>query len=285
MSLTDDLDPSEKIMYKKKAYNKLLNMEPAMQTANTAANTRLGKEGLQGVYAGVTQGGFEGRKAADTAMDTTSLQLAKARGEQAKEKDALAVQGAGEKEAILSDKNAAYLNQFNRQTQDQEDQLNRAVAERAFDLGITAKELAFHVNSKVADIGMDKLKEDYDAGNVSKQELQTVVQNLAKAAQQAKIEADAILAELKRKGLAEATAEGRARGLALLKKLMDKQKENLQNSAKAANISSIISGGASIAGGIVGFVGSGGNPLAGAAGMTAGKGIADIGIGAYNAAQ
>lgn len=252
MALSDDLPIDERLKYKKAAYDKFLNLQPALDEQQRAQSTQIGTQGIRDLYKNIREGGYSGRQAAGQTVDKTQLELAKATGQQRAEQDALAVQGAGMKEDIIGSRQKESLSAFNRRTQEMEDAMDKAVAERAFDLGMTSKELAFHVNSKVADLGLSQMKADYDAGNVSKLELQKVADNLQKAAAANKQEADNLLAQLKREGQMAATAEARKRQLELTIKMLERQKEAAKQAAKASNIANIITGAVTIGGAALG---------------------------------
>ena len=271
-SLTDELPLNERLKFKQAAYDKFTNLQPAQEKQNIAANTQLENTGMRNVYKGIMQGGYAGSQVSDKALDQTQLELAQSRGKQNAAEDALSVQGAGMKEDIIGARQKESLGAFNRQTQEMEDAMDKAVAERAFDLGMTAKELAFHTNSKVADIGLERMKEDYNAGNTSKLELQTVADNLQKAALEAKMEADKLLGDLKRQGDMEATKESRALMLKLSLAMLEKQKAATKAAAKASNIANIITGTATMAGAAIGFA-YGGGPVGGSVGASVGSGV------------
>lgn len=277
--LSDELDPQERLKFKQKAYDKFLNInQPAAAAQRGVENTAIAKKGMQDIYSGLQQGGYTGRQAASQAVDTSQLELAKSIGQQQQEQDALNVKGAGMKEDIIGAREANAMNAFKIQTKDMEDSLNKAVAERAFELQMTGKELAFHTNSAVADLGLEKMKKDYDAGNISKLELQTIANNLTRAAAASKMQADNALKALQDLGTRAATAESRKRGLELTLAMLEKQKKAAKDQAKAANIASMITGGATVIGaGIGGIYGGPVGASTGAAiGGAAGTGISKI---------
>jgi hypothetical protein len=260
MALSDELPIEQRLAMKTKAYDKFLNMQPALAKQQGMQTTNVTNKGLRDVYKGIQTGGFTGRQQASQALDQSQLELAKAKGQQAAEEDALNIQGAEMKEDIIGARQQESLGAFNRRTQEMEDAMDKAVAERAFDMGMTAKELAFHTNSKVADLGLETMKKDYDAGNISKTELLKQASYFEKEAQAAKIQADAMLRQLAQEGKNASTAYGRKRALELSLAMMEKQKEALKKQAKASNIASIITSGTAIGGAIIGGIYGGGLP-------------------------
>lgn len=274
-SLTDELSPSERLSMKQKAYDKFINVaNPAMAEKSRLQNTQIGGDALRNVYKGIKEGGYSGRETASQALDQGQLELAKASGQQASEQDTLNVQGANMKEAIIGDRQKNALAAFNRRTQDMEDAMDRAITERAFDMGMTSKELAFHSNAKIADIGLENLQKDYEAGNVSKIELQRVADNLAREAAADKMEADNMLAQLRREGKAATSREARRRALELSLDILNKQKDALKKANKASNMAAIITGTFQIGGAVIGGVYGGPAGAAGGSALGAGIGAA-----------
>lgn len=284
-SFDEELSPEQRLKFRQKAYDKFINIaQPGLEAKQGIESTDTTKRGLRDIYKGIQLGGYTGRQQASEAMDKTQLEIAKLKGQQAAEKDQLAVQGAGMKEDIIGSRQKEYLSQFNRKTQEMEDAMDKALAERTFELGMTAKELLFHANAKVADLGLEQLKDEYDAGNVSKLELQTIAANLQRAATAAKHEADVMLAKLKAEGQQAVTLQSRKRSLELAKQMLEKQKAAAKAAVKASNISAIISGLATAGGaGIGAYLGGPGGAVAGGTlGAKLGQTAAGVGTAAYN---
>lgn len=253
MALTDELlSPDEAVAERKKAYDKILNMQPALSAKQGAESSQLVNKSLRDIYSQMQQGGYAGRVGGGQVVDQTQMELAKQKGAQRAEQDALSYQGAQAKEDIIGARQAQSLAQFNRKTQEMEDAMDRAIAERAFDLGMTAKELAFHTNAKVADIGFEELKKDFDAGQESEQELQTVKDNLTQDAQKSALQVKDLLAQIQREATQSAQGITRDRALQLQKQLLAVQKDAIQKQSKAANIAAILSGTFTIGGAAVG---------------------------------
>jgi hypothetical protein len=156
--------------------------------------------------------------------------------------------------------------------------LDRAALEvtrRAFDMGYTAKELALHQNSKIADLAFEQMNKDFQAGRLTEKELQTFARNLRWEAEAMKRDADIELrnATLDFKTMIEEgnAANAKARILAA----MERQKEAMKAAARAANTSAIVSGifriGGTVIGGIYG--GPAGATVGGEIGATAGRAI------------
>jgi hypothetical protein len=275
--LDSDLSPAERLKFKAKAYDKFLNLQPAAEEKQRLETSQMGKEALRNVYKGVRQGGYSGRQAASGALDQSQLEMEKLAAQQAAERDALAAEGAGMKEDIIGERQKAGLQGFKRQTEEMEYQLNKAIAERAWDMGMTAKELAFHTNAQVADIGLEKMKEDFDKGMIKKAELERLKANLELAANQAKQAAQNALNELKRQGQMAVDAYSREKMLELQNKLLDAQKDALIKQTKASNMAAILSGAFQVGGSYVGYKTGMGSGF----GEAAGK----IGGGLYSLSQ
>lgn len=280
-SLTNTLlDPNSATQERKKAYDKILNLQPSTTAKQGLETSKLTQPSLRNVYQAAQMGGYSGRQAAGQEVDQTSMQLAALKGQHRAEQDAVSMTGAQAKENIMGARQQQGLAQFNRKTQDMEDAMDRAIAQRAFDLGMTAKEMSFHQNSKIADVGFEQLQKDFEAGRVSQQELEKLKGNLELAAQKSKQNVDNILREIERRSKSDIAQLDRDAAWALQIKLIEAQKDALKKQAKASNISAIIGGVTTISGGILGGVLSGGNPGGVMLGMSAGKGLGDVASGA-----
>ena len=278
MALTnpyDEMPIDERLKNKQKAYDSAINViQPMQQAKRTATMTPIGLEGLRGVYKGATEGGFMGRQAASTAVDQAQLEMAKAAGGLNKQQDALNLEGAQMKEDIVGTRQQESLNQFKRGTADMEAKMDKALAERSFELGMSAKELTFHTNARIADIGIERMVEDYNNGNIGREELETLKGNLARSAQQDKLAVEALLREIQRTADDKRGTYSRARAMELQAKVIEKLKEAAKKQAKAGNIAAIISGTMTIGGAVTGAViGSGAGPAGTLAGASAGAAI------------
>jgi hypothetical protein len=242
MALYDELAPEERLKYKQKAYDKYANVAPMQKESQGIQRQQIEREGQRGVGTGLREGGFAGGQAIGKSMDQTALELAKKVGEQQKETDATNLQGAQMKEDLVGQRESDALSKFKRDTDKMEETLTRAITERAFDLGMTSKELAFHTNAKVADIGFDKLKEDYDKGVTSKQELNNVQMGLERESKKLENEAKELMNRLRWE--TELAAKNREFGRVkeLTKQLIEKQKDTIKSKARASNIAAIVSG-------------------------------------------
>jgi hypothetical protein len=244
------------------------------QAKRTATMTPIGLEGLRGVYKGATEGGFMGRQAASSAVDQAQLEMAKAAGGLNKQQDALNLEGAQMKEDIVGTRQQESLNQFKRGTADMEAKMDKALAERSFELGMSAKELMFHTNARIADIGIERMLEDYNNGNIGREELETLKGNLARSAQQDKLAVEALIKEIQRTADDKRGTYSRARAMELQAKVIEKLKEAAKKQAKAGNIAAIISGTMTVGGAVIGAVATGGTPMGAAAGAGIGGGLA-----------
>lgn len=276
----NDISPDDAVLERKRAYDKLLNLEPVMAKKQALESTEATKAAMRAAYKGVTQGGYSGREATNKVADQAQLELAKMRNAQRSEADALALQGAGAKEDIIAGKQKQALTNFNRQSQDMEDQMDRAIAERAFDLGMTAKELAFHMNSKIADIGLEEMKKDFDAGQISEQEMLTLKLNLERSAGDAQLRSKELMNELQNLSKQEVNQYTINQALELQRKIIAANKDMIGKQTKASNIATIISGTGGLIGGAVGF-GMGG-PAGGLAGSQIGGGAGSVLSGILN---
>jgi len=154
------------------------------------------------------------------------------------------------------------------------DRLALETARRAFDLGYNAKQLSLHANSKVADLAFQQMYDDFQAGRMTKKEIETLQRDLASEAMRVKRDAeialkDAMLSftELKERGNA-------AKAKARLMSALNRYKDAMKTAARASNSASILSGVFTIGGAVVG--GFAGGPAGAAAGAQVGGAVAPL---------
>jgi len=255
-----EISPEERLKYRKEAYDSFANMQPALDTTQRIQRQKFSEEATAGIP-GMRSEDISaqlGRAASGAATFISGQKQAQ---------DTLSQQGAGMEQDIIGSKQSAALGQFARKQKVAEDEAARAVANRAFQLGMEAKELAFHDKAKIADIAMDQLAKDYQAGRVNKQELITMQNKFRMDAIKKKQEADEELLNLQGQFKIDMQNGNVGRAKSRLLKALEKQKDAAESAAKASNIAAVISGSFTVAGAIIG------GPAGALAGNAAGNAV------------
>jgi hypothetical protein len=239
------ITPEERVASRKRVLGDFLNQDPmlteqqkadrdeskrqTMAATGQQAQTVRGSPQLQGLGSlGIIQ------QAAPAAM--TQL------GEQAQARDQQDVTGAGMEQAIASARSEQAVGNTQRGLESNTQRLARAVADKAFSEGMTARELIFHENSALADYSLAKLKEDFAAGRESAADLQRLQIDLEQRAIKRKYAADEALQRsmgefevmLKKGNIAGAKARMEA--------LLEEQKAALKDQIRAKAIADITAG-------------------------------------------
>lgn len=267
------LDPDEAVKTRQKALDEYTNIaQPALRTQQQKQRGQLASD-VYAQAAGAASQGAPGtlmQEALGKAAQTSAELLPK----QAEERDAANLQGAEMQQDVMNTRQQTAVAKYVKDTEEAKAETARFIANRAFEMGIGAGQLALHNNAYLADYGIRQMYEDYQSGRVTKQE----IQKFADATQlEAQRQMDAIkLHESTLKGqLAVAVGnknEYAARELA--GKLMKMYKDAVESKARASQIGGIISGVFTIAGAVVG--GIYGGPAGAALGATGGKALGDV---------
>ena len=270
-----EISPEEKLKYKKQAYKSFGNLQPALDNTQQLARQQYGRQATEGLIGARSEDISKGLgKAAAGAAQMIPQQQA--------EQNALSMQGAGMEQDIIGQKQAGALKNFATKQQTSQDDAARSVANRAFQLGMEAKQLVFHDTAKVTDLAFEQLNKDYQANRTTKQELLKIQNEFRNQAVQLKTEADIELTKAMGEAKLDMMNGNAARAKTRITKALDKQKAAAKAASKASNIGGIVTGALTIAGGIVAGVYSGGAaaPAGAAGGAAVGKGLESTGI--YN---
>lgn len=251
MAQFEEIPEEERLKFRQKAYDKLQNIIPVQKEKQGIERQQIERQGMSQIGQGLREGGSAGQSRIGKALDQTGLEVAGKLGAQQKETDETAYTGAQMKEEIEASRQGNKLSQFKKQNEQMEEALSRAITQRAFDLGMSSKELAFHTNAKVSDLGFEKLKKDFEDGMVNRQELNTVKDNLEREAKKLETAVKEMMNELRWQ--TEEAAKNREfdRLRELTKKIQDMQKKTLEAKARAASIGAIISGATKVGGSMI----------------------------------
>lgn len=271
------LTPEQKVASQKQALGDFTDVaQPATKKQEALERGKLAGD----VYSQAAQSAKSGNlQAISPMLAKAQAQAAELIPQQKTRAQDLAYKGAMYKEGILSAKQGAAVGDFERNTQIYKDKAATMLANRAFEQGMSAKELAMSLDGSLSDKGLEQLKSDYEAGRVTKQELTDIGTQLAIQANQMKLQLQEDLAKLRgelERDIATGNVEAAKKRLI---EHLDRQKEAAATAAKASNIGSVISGITGVIGGVAAGYFTGWNPAAMAAGYgagsTLGEGIAN----------
>lgn len=217
--------------------DKYMQQDIARQAATASTKPK-----LQGASTALQGLGSLGMLQAAATKSTQQGAAAEAR------KDKTLLGAAGLEQEIAKQRSHQSLRNLQYGLEDETNKMARAVSQRLFDAGYSAKELVFSRNEALADMALEKLKEDFYKGLVTEREVRDLAAKFALSAERKKQEFSAVLAKLQ--GELET---------ALLQKDIEAAKIRLDNyyavmeaiaadAAKAAMIASILQGGLSVAG-------------------------------------
>jgi hypothetical protein len=234
------LSPEEQVATRKKALESFANVAgPAQREQQARERGQL----LTDAYVAASKAQQEGKP-----QDVTGV-LAQAQAKaaemfpsQAAKADTLAMQGAKYREDIISSKQDAALTQYEAKTAEMKQAAARQLANQVFEYGISADKLALAQDAYLADEGLKRLYQDYEAGRKSKDEIANLSNALmldAKKMEYAFMQEKATLDGQLKELLANNDI---AAAKALAKKVLAKQKEIMEKAAKAAQTAGIISG-------------------------------------------
>jgi hypothetical protein len=248
------ISPDESAKQQQKILEKYRNLPVANQSRDDAEDAALLNNVTKNTYDNVTGG------AQTTDWSKTMAKFANDRAASSVAQDArmdgINQQSAMAKESIAAQKQQTALRNRTMATDDKEQNMKRAIAQRAFDMGMTGKELALHSDSALADLGFEQTKKDFDAGRVTQQELMKITIEFAKRAQVKQQETEKMLQQLKNDMQKDLLAKDIDRAKARLTVYYNKLKEQAKDAAKAANNAAIVNGifgiGGAVAGGLIG---------------------------------
>lgn len=262
------LTPDESVEQQRRVLDKYKNVSAGDASRRRAEDSEMLDNVTSSTYDAVQRGNTSGissglAKYAGERAKTTVAQNARA--------DSQNLREANFREGVIAQRQQAALQNQASGLNEREATLKRAISQRAFDMGISSKELSLHSDSTIADIGFEQLKKDYDEGRVTAAELRNLNKQLVLKAQRKKQDAEAFLAKMKKENevdIAQGNIEKAKQRLTIYYSM---QREAAQAAAAAANNAAIVSGVFGIAGTVVG--GIYGGPAGAAAGGAVGSAV------------
>lgn len=239
------LSPEEQVANRKAALDSFSNLSgPALREQQARERGQL----LTNAYVGAAQATQEGKPQDVTGVQAKAqAQAAELLPEQGKKADAMNLQGANYREDIISSKQNAAMTRYETQTAEEKTALAREVANQSFEYGISAEQLALAQDTYLADEGLKRLYQDYEAGRVNKAEVADLTNKLALQAKNLEYkyqqEAATLQGQLK-EAIMNRNIEA-AKSLAA--KMMARQREIMEAAAKSNAMGSILSGAFKIA--------------------------------------
>lgn len=238
------LTPAERLKNQESAYASMLNLHPAQEKKQALERGKVTEGTVIGMVKGFgsDESDSEERGRVKGTLDQGSQMLGEVQAKQQQEQDALNFQGANQRESMIGQRQAAATGDFVRESEAQTRALQEAVAQRAFDMGMSSQELAFHNNALVADTGFEKMKTDFDEGRLNKQELITIKENLTLKAQKRNDRASEMLAIRFNEAMLLIQKGDIANAKRVLEIALAAQKKAAEDMARASNFSAIIGG-------------------------------------------
>lgn len=238
------LTPEERVKARKKVFQDYIDVaQPAQEERNTADRNSL-KRGAMAQTSALAQTASPQLQGLGTlgVLNTAASASAQMVPQQAAAQDAMNLAGAQQQQEIAKAKSEQAVRNTGAALESDAQRMARLVADKAFQEGMSAKQLLFHENAALADYSLEQLAKDYELGRTNKVELQTLKNQLTERATQKKYAADEALAQALgefRKDLAAGNVErAKQRILAAMKA----QEEAAKDAARASGIGSIISG-------------------------------------------
>ena len=250
----DYITPEERVASRKKVFGDFLNQDPMLASQQQAERDATKQKTMaatgqqaQGMRGSPQLQGLGSLGIIQQAAPEAMTQL----GSQAQVRDTQTMQGAGMEQGIASARAEQSVGNVQRGLESSTQRLARAVADKAFSEGMTARQLLFHENSALADYSLAKLKEDFAAGRESAADLQRLQIELEQRAVKRKYAADEALQKsmgefelmLKQGNIAGAKARMEA--------LLNEQKAALKDQIRAKAIADITAGVAGTASSVI----------------------------------
>jgi len=250
--------PDEATVARRKVYDQFLDLDPALEQEQEAQRQAVKTGTMRNVFQAVTQApGAEGKLAARGALKQGQQAVAGLLPQQAQQRQEQAATGAGMEQAIAGTQAQQALagTQFGLERGAAD--YARAVAQEAFQAGLDAKKAIFHANAAFADEAFNKLASDFEAGRVSRAEIQSVLRATAQRLTERKAQAEQQLREAWlsfKAALEKGNAEKeKNRVIAAL----ETQKRALEDAARTQMLASILSGVVGIGGKVAGAASGG----------------------------
>lgn len=266
------LTPEQTVGQQRKVLDKYKNITPADESRRRAEDSSLLDSVTTSTYDQVTGGAPSGgiaqglgkfaqsRAAASIGQDTRT--------------DAVNLASANTRESVIGQKQENAVRGRASGIDEKEQALKRAMAQRAFEMGMTGKELALHSDAALADIGFAQMKKDFDEGRVSEGELKAITVEFARRAQAKKQETEKILTQMKQSAAVDIANGNSEAAKNRLRQYYESLKKQAQDAARAANNAAIVSGAFTVVGAVAGtFFGPVGTVAGAAVGSAVGSAV------------
>lgn len=279
LEFTDfNISPDQAIREREKAFDKYINIaEPELKEKQAAERGLLASEVAQAGHKAATLGRPE---VVSQVMGEAEAKAAEMLPKQGLEQLQADVTGAKMKQDIIQGRQTQALSRYLRQTEEAKDEASTVLSRKAFELGIAGRELALHQNAYIADVGMQQLYKDFEAGRENRDDIMKLQHQLALDAQKYKQELDAELERLKGELSIEVANKNIDGAKARLAHMINLAKQSAQAQAKSNALGSILSGVFGIIGGVVGTYYGG--PVVGAAAAKGGEALGKYAAGQIN---
>lgn len=189
------LTPDDVVREREKALSSFANVTgPAAQKKIAAERGRL----ITDMSTKIAKAAREGQAGAMSgALGEAVVGASELLPQQRMERDAVARQGADMRAGVSIARQTAAVNKYDRDTSERKAIAAKHIANQAFNMGYSAKELALHRSGYLADEGLKQMYYDYQQGRLSREEVFDLQAKFMKEAQAYEIETQKKLAELK----------------------------------------------------------------------------------------
>lgn len=166
--------------------------------------------------------------------------------------DQLNLQGTQTQQSMADSKTKQAVSNTVRGMENETQKLARMVADRAFQEGMSVKELLFSKNAALSDYALQVAKEDFQKGRLSEKEIRDLQNTFKLEAEKKKKKADEYLKTLEGDFATDMAAGNVERAKSRIRAMLAAQKEALEAAAKAQATSNIITGATGVVGSVLG---------------------------------
>lgn len=259
------VSPDEAVAGRKEALDKYTNVaQPALQKQQLAERGGL----LSDVSTAVGEQAFKGAPASttDRVLGQAAQKAAEMLPAQGAKQDTMNLQGAAMQEDITGTRQAQKVKNYVRSTEEAKDQAAKYLTNRAFEYGVSAKEMLLHQNGYVADRALAQMYKDLGANRENAADIRAYQSEVALQAKQLRNQLEQDRAQLMYELKVDLANNDMAAAKERYTELMRRNKEAMEAEAKASGLAKILSAVVT-----VGSTAMTGNPLVGvAAGAGAG---------------
>lgn len=257
------VDPNEAVASRKAALDKYTNVaQPALQKQQSADRGTL----LSDVSTAVGQQAFKGAPvaASNRVMGQAAAKAAEMLPAQGAKQDAMNLQGANMQEDVTAGRQTQQVKNYARTTEEAKEKAATYLANRAFEYGVTAKEMLLHQNGYVADRALAQIYSDLGANRENAADIRAYQSEVALQAKQLRNQLEQDKATLMYELKVDLANKDMAAAKARYEELLRRNKEVMEAEAKASGLGKILSAAVTI--GVTAYTA---NPWAGVAAGTA----------------